>query len=99
MDKPKPPYPLVPGLAVADPSFGAYRGRRATARHIEELIDEARITQQELSDLIGCEASTVCRHVTDESNPRLKTLREYHAVFFKLLNRKIVVRRNAIKRK
>jgi hypothetical protein len=94
------PGPL-PSIGIPDvllrPLFRSMRSPMAI--HIGELLEETLLTQEEFSKEMGCDASTISRHIAGTMKPRKKTLREYDATFSKLLKRQVVVNRNATKRK
>lgn len=99
MKKPDPIAPLPINPEIIPNPVVLSRLRSDTSRHIEELLEETRLTQEELAKEMGCDASTISRHISDTMRPRKKTLREYDTAFSKLLKRQIVVNRNASKRR
>jgi hypothetical protein len=99
MKQPDPIAPMPINPAIIPNPVVLPRLRSGTSRHIEELLEETQLTQEEFAKEMGCDASTISRHIADVMRPRKKTLREYDATFSKLLKRKIVVNRNATKRK
>jgi hypothetical protein len=87
-----------PASAVAPDLIPLPVIRSAPAIHIDALMKECDLTQEELAAEMNIEPSQVSRHISGKSIPGLKSLRKYDACFSRLMKKQIVVNRNATKR-
>ena len=58
---------------------------------IRDLRDEAKLSQEELAELMDMDARTIQRHESNEVSPYGRTLRKYQKRFSKLLEREVVI--------
>lgn len=70
-----------------------------TAKEIEKLRAECRITLEELAEETGFDQSTIHRHESGRSTPQPWRISKYEKIFSKLLRRDVVIPVTPIKRK
>jgi IS30 family transposase len=63
--------------------------RSFASEKIERLLDDCRMTQEELAEALNVHPSTISRHISGQSYPRIKQLRAYEAFFSERLNKRI----------
>jgi hypothetical protein len=80
-ERPEPkPEPAAPKLGTI-------------AEQINRLREECHLTAEELAEEVELDSRTVQRHLAGETTPYPRHLRVYERVFFKLLNRQVVIRK------
>jgi transcriptional regulator with XRE-family HTH domain len=65
--------------------------RTLASERIEDLMRQCRLTQEELAEALHVHPSTISRHISDQTYPRVKQLRAYEAFFSAKLNKRISI--------
>lgn len=70
----------------------------ALGAEINGLREECRFSCEELAELVELDPTSVFRHISGKSVPRLKNIAAYERVFSKKLERKVVIEITPVKR-
>jgi hypothetical protein len=65
----------------------------ALAIQIKDLRDECRLTTEELAEKISLDSRSVQRHIAGKTQPYVRHIRAYEALFSKLLDRKVLFKK------
>ena len=90
-----PPTRVIP---TASEDVSKSKDAESVGNQIGRLMDEARLTAEQIAAKLDVQPRSIYRHMADEARPRKGHLAAYERVFSQALDRKVVISETSLKR-